>query len=740
MSNPHADFAGTIRETVAESTPSWAEPSSARTKRPNVVVVILDDTGWADFGCFGSEINTPTIDSLAASGVRFSNFNVTPLCSPTRASLLSGRNHHAIGMRFLADTDTGFPNSRGAIRPDVALLPQILRGEGYGTYLVGKWHLAPLHELTPAGPYQNWPLARGFDRYYGFLDGCTDQYEPELYEDNHPTAVPNRPGYHLSEDLADRASSYVRDHVAYRPHDPFYLQLALGATHAPFQAPREFIDRYVDTFTKGWDVTRRERLERQIELGLSPAGTTLTERVDGVQAWDDLDDEQRTVFAQLQAAFAGFLEHADTQLGRFLSELRTLGEYENTIVLVLSDNGASPEGGAGGDVDTNAPYSGVRRSASELLPLLDELGTSTGGAHYPTGWAMAGNTPFRRYKQFVDLGGVRSPLVFSWAAGNVDAGSVRPQFVHAIDIAPTLLELVGISAPNPMDGASVAAALSSASPQIGRPTQHWEMLGHRAVWHDGWRAVTRHHTGEPYDNDEWRLYDARNDFAESVDIAGSEPERLAEMQLLWWNAAHQHELFPLDDRPLHELIGIRGPVGLFAERQFVLRPGQSHVPLSSAVTGSNRSIDVTAHLLSDASAETGVVLSSGNVQGGFLLRIEAGHVVFEHSMLGELVSARSPQVMAPDAGTLGFRLTANADRSGDVDLVVDGDVVASVHLTQTSGHLSFWGMDVGNAPVSTFSEAQLQAVSDGLLDRIVVDVHPEPDDTFEYAEAILASE
>ncbi|PPL19773.1 arylsulfatase [Microterricola pindariensis] len=740
MSTSPAEFAGIIGETVADSTPSWAEPSSARAKRPNVVVVILDDTGWADFGCFGSEISTPTIDALAASGVRFSNFNVTPLCSPTRASLLSGRNHHAIGMRFLADTDTGFPNSRGAIRPDVALLPQILREEGYGTYLVGKWHLAPLHELTPAGPYQNWPLARGFDRYYGFLDGCTDQYEPELYEDNHPTAVPDRPNYHLSEDLADKAASYVRNHVAYRPHDPFYLQLALGATHAPFQAPREFIDRYVDTFTTGWDVTRRERLERQIELGLSPEGTTLTERVDGVAAWDELDDEQRTVFAQLQAAFAGFLEHADAQLGRFLNELSALGERDNTIVLVLSDNGASPEGGAGGDVDTNAPYSGVRRSAAELLPLLDELGSSTGGAHYPTGWAMAGNTPFRRYKQFVDLGGVRSPLVVSWPAGNVEAGSVRPQFVHAIDIAPTLLELLGVQPPAPMDGSSVAAALTSDSPEIGRSTQHWEMLGHRAIWHDGWRAVTRHVGGEPYENDEWRLYDARNDFAESIDIAASEPERLSELQGLWWKAAQAHDMFPLDDRPLHELIGIRGPVGLYAERQFVLRPGQGHVPLSSAVTGSNRSIDVTAHFLADASAEGGVLLSSGNVQGGFLLRCEAGRLVFEHSMLGEHVSVSSPEPLGAEVRTAGFRLTAHEDRTGDVELVVGDQVVASVHLGNTSAHLSFWGMDVGEAPVSTFSSAPLRPVSAGLLERIVVDVHPAADDALELAESILASE
>ncbi|GAA4380411.1 arylsulfatase [Paeniglutamicibacter cryotolerans] len=738
MNNPHTSFPGVIGTTAAESTPWWETPPAAGCPRPNVVMVILDDTGWSDFGCFGSEISTPVIDSLAAEGVRYSNFHVTPLCSPTRASLLTGRNHHSVGMRFLADTDTGFPNSRGAIRADVPMLPGILRSEGYGTYLVGKWHLAPLHEVTPAGPFRNWPLARGFDRYYGFMDGCTDQYEPELYEDNHQVPIPDTPGYHLSEDLVDKAGAYLRDHVAFRSGDPFYLQLAMGATHAPFQAPREFIDKYLDTFTKGWDATRRERLERQIELGVSPVGTVLTERVEGVAAWDELDDDQRTVFSALQAAFAGFLEHTDTQLGRLLGTLRELGAYENTIVMVMSDNGASPEGGPGGDVDTNAPYSGVRRTAAELIPLLGDLGTLTGGAHYPTGWAMAGNTPFRRYKQFVDLGGVRSPLVVSWPAGNVAAGSVSRDFIHAIDVAPTLLELAGITAPEPMDGASAAGTLHAEG--TGRPTQYWEMMGHRALWHEGWRAVTRHLPGEPYASDEWRLYDTAADFAEATDLSAEHPERLAAMRDLWWEAARENAIFPLDDRPLHEAIGVRGPVGLYADRQIVLRPGQGHVPLSSSVTGSNRDIDLTAHLGADSSRVTGVLLHSGNAQGGYLLRLEAGHLVFEHSMLRDHLVLVAPSPLEATARRAGFRLRAHPDGSGEVELVDGVLVVASARLARTSAHLSFWGLDVAHVPVSTFSAAELGNLEAGLLEKIVIDVHPAADDNREYADAILASE
>ncbi|WP_113718219.1 arylsulfatase [Arthrobacter dokdonensis] len=740
MNTIPAPFPGVIGTTTADSVPWWDTPDDSRCKAPNILMVILDDTGFSDFGCFGSEISTPVIDALAAGGVRYSNFHVTPLCSPTRASLLTGRNHHSVGMRFLADTDTGFPNSRGAIRPDVPMLPAILRDAGYGTYLVGKWHLAPLHEITPAGPFHNWPLSRGFEKYYGFMDGCTDQYEPELYQDNQQVPVPDTADYHLSEDLIDKAAGYVRDHVAFRPNDPFYLQLALGATHAPFQAPRVFIEKYLETFTKGWDATRRDRLERQIELGIAPAGTLLTERVEGIAGWDELDEDQRTVYSALQAAFAGFLDHADTQLGRLMATLRELGQEENTIVMVFSDNGASPEGGPGGDVDTNAPYSGVRRTAAEMLPLLEDLGTLTGGAHYPSGWAMAGNTPFRRYKQFVDLGGVRSPLVLSWPAGNLAAGTVSRDFVHAIDIAPTLLDLAGIPSPEQMDGASAAASLHPGPDPAGRPTQFWEMMGHRALWHEGWRAVTRHVAGADYEQDAWRLYDTANDFSEATDLAAAQPERLALLQQKWWEAAYANDVFPLDDRPLHEAIGVRGPVGLYSAARFVLRPGQGHVPLASAVTGSNRDVDVTAHLAADASVASGVLLHSGNAQGGYVLHLVGGHLVFEHSILKDHVVLISPEPLGAQVRDAGYRLTAHPDRTGDVELLAAGRVVARAKLAITSAHLSFWGMDVASVPVSTFSTAPLGKLDAGLLKKIVIEVHPAADDTREYADAILASE
>lgn len=740
MTTRQTDFLGTIRETFAESQPWWPEPAPSR--RPNVVVVVLDDTGWSDLGCFGSEIATPTIDALATNGAVFNQFHVTPLCSPTRAALLSGRNHHEIGMRFLADTDTGFPNSRGAIRPDVKLLPQILRENGYGTYLLGKWHLAPLHEITPAGPHHNWPLARGFDHYYGFLDGCTDQYEPELYEDNHAVPVPNGDDYHLTEDLADHAIQYLRDHVTYRSADPFYLQFATGATHAPFQAPRQFIERYVSEFTKGWDQTRVDRLNRQIETGLVPAGTELTERADGVRAWDALSDDEREVFAHLQAAFAGFLEHTDAQLARVFEEIAALGEHENTIVLLLSDNGASREGGPTGDVDSNAPYSGVRRTAAEQMSLVDAIGTLTGGAHYPEGWAMAGNTPFRQYKQFVDLGGVRSPLVISWPGHVAGPTQVRDQFVHAIDIAPTILELLGIEPETEMDGASIAPALDDHAAAVGRETQSWEMLGHRAVWHKGWKAVTQHNVGDDYADDTWRLYDTHSDFSERDDLAQAEPARLAEMQQQWWRAAHEQDMFPLDDRPLHLAIAARGPAGLYAQQRIVLRPGRSHVPLASAVTGSNRSLVATAHLDADPSSASGVLLSSGNAQGGYVLYLMRGELVFEHSMLGESIRIASHGALSATTRTVGFAIRTGDAAEAEFSLLTEGEFGDPVHVAQTSAHLSFWGLDVGRVPNTTFTTAFEPpfALPDGILNRIEFAISPEANDTTEYAEVLLASE
>ncbi|MCG3757119.1 arylsulfatase [Amycolatopsis sp. Poz14] len=712
---------GRIGRTVAESSSYWPEPPS-RPGAPNVVLVVLDDTGWSDFGCFGSEISTPAIDRLAAGGLRYTNFHVTPLCAPTRASLLTGRNHHAAGMRFLPSADTGFPNSRGRVHPGIELLPSRLRRDGYGTYLAGKWHLAPLPEISPAGPFGNWPLAKGFDRFYGFLDGCTDQYVPELYEDNHPVDPPGGADYHLSADLADRAIGFVRDHLAFRPGSPFFLQLALGATHAPFQVPRPYLERYLGVFEKGWDRTREDRLRRQRESGLVPPETELTERNPGVPAWDTLSAEQQRLAVHLQAAFAGFLEHADAQVGRVLDALRDWGILDDTIVLVLSDNGASPEGGAAGTADLNSAYGRVEQTLDQELARLDRIGGPDGPAHYPQGWASAGNTPFRRYKQFVDLGGIRSPLVVHWPAGIDGGGQTRNQFVHAIDIMPTLLELACLEPSGPVDGRSIAKTFADPDAPSARDTQYFEMLGHRAIWHRGWKAVTIHTPGASFDADTWRLYDTAADFSECHDIAAHRPELVNELRRLWEREAEANDVFPLDDRPLVTLLGLRAPQGLMALRRLVLRPGQSHVPLASRITGTDRSMRVDAGIRADAWPAEGVILASGGSYGGYVLYLLRQELVFEHLLLDERVTCRSgPIAEAP--GHLGFTLSRKPDRTAKVELFLGSETFGEALIPVAAGRLSCYGLDVGRdkgSQVSTAYQGEF-ALPDGVLESVTLE-------------------
>ena len=509
-------FGGTVGRTVAESRPHWHQPPKEKSDRPNVVLIVFDDLGWSDLGCFGSEIATPSVDALAAAGLRYAQFHVTPLCSPTRASLLTGRNHHRVGMRTLADIDTGFPNSRGRVHPDSPMLPKMLGAHGYASYLVGKWHLTPQHEITPAGPFDSWPLACGFDRFYGFLDGCTDQYTPELYRDNSAVDPPGNGNYHLSADLADQAIRYLADHAVFRAQQPFFLQFALGAPHAPLQAPKAYIERYADTFAMGWDQVRSQRLGRQIELGVVPAGTALADRNPEVEAWTALSGDERRLYLALQAAYAGFVEHADAQIGRVLAALDRFGQRDNTLVFVMSDNGASREGGRHGAVDINGPYSGHRDPPDRQLPAIDRIGSADGPAHYPEGWATVGNTPFRRYKTFVDLGGIRSPLVVSWPRAIGERGAVRYQFAHAVDIVATILDVAGVRPAKAIDGRTLTGTFTQASAPPPRRTQYWETFGHRAIWHDGWRAVTEHVKGTAYDVDRWRLYHTAADFSEEI--------------------------------------------------------------------------------------------------------------------------------------------------------------------------------------------------------------------------------
>ncbi len=550
---PSSGFAGVIGRTAADSKPAPLEVARARPGSPNFIYIVLDDTGFSDLGCYGSEIATPNMDALASGGLLYNNFHCKAICSPTRAALLTGRNSHAVGMKELAGEDQGYPHSRGRITPAAATVAQILRANGYSTLGVGKWHLVPRSDMSAAGARAHWPLQKGFDRWYGFLSGWTDQYRPDLVEDNHAVERPNRPGYHFSEDIVDKSIKMLDDHVAADPKKPFFLYLAFGATHAPIQVPKRYIDKYVSAFAKGWDRIREERYKRQLELGVIPPGTKLPPRNPGDPAWDDLSSEERAVFTRFMAAYAGFLEHTDEQIGRVVEFLKRRKLFENTVIFLLSDNGGAPEAGTKGGFAR--PY-GDRTTIPEMHQRLDELGTEKTQPLYQRPWAMASNTPFKFYKLWPYGGGVRTPFIVSWPGGIQKTGR-RRQFVDVIDITPTVLDIAGLEAPPvfdgvcqmPLQGKSIRATFNNPDAPNPRDTQYFELWGSRAIWHNGWAAIAIHTPGADFDHDRWELYHVETDFSESVDLAARHPEKLEQMKKLWWTEAAKNGALPLLEAP-----------------------------------------------------------------------------------------------------------------------------------------------------------------------------------------------
>jgi len=509
-------FGGEIRTTAKESRPWWPPRAKAPAGAPNILVILFDDVGFSDFGCYGSPIKTPTIDRLAAQGLRYTGFHTTAMCSTTRAALLTGRNHHSVGVGCLANFDSGFPGYRGKIVKEAGTLAEMLRPHAYRNYMVGKWHVTPLTEAGATGPFDGWPLGRGFDRFYGFMDAETDQYAPDLVRDNSSIDPPGSfaSGYHLTADLIDQSIGFLASHAAEQPDAPWLLWLALGACHAPHQAPLELIRSYDEVFADGWDIERDRRIARQKTMGIVPPSTRLPPRNDGVQAWESHSADERRFFTRLQAAFAAMLDHADQNLARLVAFLDQTGMLANTLVLVLSDNGASQEGGPLGFVNSSGPRNLRPEPFAEKLARIDDIGGPDTHSNFPLGWAMAANTPLRRYKQNTHGGGIRDPLVISWPQGIAARGELRHQFAHACDLAPTLLDIVGVTAPQeingvrqiPIEGTSFAASLKNAAAPAKTRPQYFEMFGHRGLWHAGWKAVAYHPPGTPYETDKWDYF------------------------------------------------------------------------------------------------------------------------------------------------------------------------------------------------------------------------------------------
>ncbi len=713
-------FGGRIGRFRADAQSWWPPPTRPPDGAPSIVTIVLDDVGFAQLGCYGSDIETPNIDLLAAGGLRYRNFHTTALCSPTRASLLTGRNHHSVGMGRVTDLATGFPGYDARIPPSAGMLPEMLVPAGYAAYAVGKWHLVPEEDLHLGSKRATWPLGRGFERFYGFFGGETNQFEPALTYDNHRIAPPRTTaeGYLLSEDLIDRAIEFVADLRHVQPDQPYFLHLALGACHSPHQAPRRWLDHYRGKFDQGWDVWRDETVDRQHRLGVVPEHVALSPRPDWVPAWDSLDADHRRLYARYMECFAAMLSHADEQIGRFVQFLAELGELDDTLVMVLSDNGASSEGGPTGSINDARPWNMADRPFAEALERIDEIGGPTVHNNYPWGWTVAGNTPFRRWKREVHEGGVCDPLIVHWPnrfdeLGEV-GGQIRPQYVHVVDLLPTMLEAAGVSAPGviggidqmPIEGVSIASTFASADADEVRTTQYFEMLGSRAIYHDGWKAVTfvSMMDGQTVsDDDVWELYDVRTDPAECDDRAAAEPERLQHMIDLWWGEAEAHQVLPLDSMPFFEAIG-RDPVSP-ARSHYRYWPGTGPVDEAAAVDIRSRThgVAVTVEIPSPAETTEGVLVSQGSGYGGWALWLAGGRLHYAHNFVGmEESRIVADRPVEPGRHILGVRYEHGTEgaRGGRATLLVDTEVVGSVEIpafTLTRWSITGDGLTVGRS-------------------------------------------
>lgn len=706
---------GTVGRTYQDSVPWWPTPRRPRPGSPDIVLVVLDDVGFGSLGCYGSEIATPTMDALARDGLRYTNFHVTALCSPTRASLLTGRNHHSVGMSLLSNADSGFPGKRGAVTHRAAMVPEVLRDQGYNTVALGKWHLAPLDQTTAAGPYDQWPLGRGFEQYYGFLEGLSDQFSPELVCDNHRVEPPRSPeqGYHLTADLVDKAIDFVADQKSIAPDKPYFMYLAFGAAHTPHQSPMEFRERYRGRYDEGWDVVRARRLDKQKELGLVPSDTQLSPRNEGVRSWDKLSLPEKATMARMQEAFAAMLEHTDAELARLLVHLERLGTRDNTLVVLISDNGASQEGGPLGTVNTIAYENGDEVSLQANVADLDEIGGPWCHSNYPWGWAQAGNTPLKRYKQNVHGGGVRAPLIISWPRVlSAVGGELRTQFHAVIDIAPTLLEITGSPMPEhydgvvqvPVHGTSMVYTFDDASVPSRRSTQYFEMYGHRAIYHDGWKAVAFHPRGDRYEDDRWELYHLATDFSECCDLAAAEPARLHELIGRWWSEAERYDVFPLDDRNFAqraaEYHSVASPQ---RRRDFTFYPGMSRVPGGVTPLIYDRSYRIDVHAQMSESDE-GVLVSQGDVNGGYVFYAADGELQYEYNHQGDRHHIAGPLGLSAGAHTLSMDFVRTGPLRGTATLLVDGSSVGETELPSTARYLIGWqGLVVGRDALSPVS-------------------------------------
>ncbi|PPJ61545.1 arylsulfatase [Cuspidothrix issatschenkoi] len=717
---PGTTFPGVIGRTVDKSSPAWPEPLRAKEGTPNVLFIVFDDTGFGQFGCYGSPIKTPNLDALAANGLRYNNLHTTALCSPTRSCLLTGRNHHSNAMSCITEGSTGYPGGNGNIPFENGFLSEILLQKGYNTYALGKWHLTPSDQLSAAGPYDRWPLGRGFERFYGFLGGETHQYYPDLVYDNHTVKPEKTPaeGYHLTEDLTDKAISFIADAKQVAPNKPFFMYFCPGAMHAPHHVPKEWADAYAGQFDDGWEAYREKVFARQQEMGIVPSDAELSRHDPDVPHWDTLPADEKRLYARMMEVYAGFLTHTDHHIGRLLDFLKSIGEFENTVIMVISDNGASSEGGPTGSVNENLFFNNVPESLEENLKALDKLGSAETFNHYAWGWTWAGNTPFRRWKRETYRGGISDPLIVHWSQGIEAKGEIRTQYAHAIDLVPTVLELLEIEPPttikgvtqSPIEGVSFAHTFNHSNAPTKHITQYFEMMGHRSLYYDGWRAVCpwpgpsfteagqffgeaiSAETLTDLDTHHWELYHVASDFAENHNIAADNRPKLIEMIATWYVEAGKYNVLPVDGRGVQRIAEERPQLAVNPSR-YVYYPDTQAIPAGSAVRVLNRPHSITADVEIPPGGAEGILLAHGGNDSGYSFYVQNGKLHWVHNYVGRSlyhVESRSSVPAGRHQLRFEFKVTGQPDLAkgkgtpGRAQLYIDEKLVGQIDVPVTT--------------------------------------------------------
>lgn len=754
---PYYGFGGTANTTVGASIPWWPTPTAQGTQpgvkpppshatpsnAPNIVVVLADDLGYSDVGAFGSEIPTPSLDKLAQNGLRFRNYTTHSLCSPTRAALLTGLNGHSAGVGFIADGNPGFPGYAGEIQKNVVTIAEILRDYGYSTIATGKWHLTQTANRVKDGPYDSWPLQRGFDRYYGFLDGETHPQHPHaLYEGNQRVTIDQFPHDFNTSDLwTSKAIEYVKAAKTANPNKPFFLYLADNAVHAPLNPREDLLKKVRGQYAQGWDAVRAARFQKQKDLGLIPSNTVLPPLNPGVSSWSSLSDSDKQLYARYQEAYAAFVSTLDRNFGRLYSYLESSGQLDNTIIVFASDNGGSQEGGLQGTTIALKTLFGGPTDKAFDLTRFDKIGTEETSPHYPLGWATVSNTPFRGYKQNTVAGGRRVPLIVSWPGHITDKGAIRSQFAHVTDITPTLLEVAGIPHPDtfngvpvkPLEGTSFAYLLNAANANAAahHTEQYYELAGNRGYYKDGWFAVTQHTTGTAFAETEWQLYNLNDDFSETNNLAASNPAKVTELSTAFTNAAWQNQVYPQFQGSVQLVTSYQAPylasriqAKTFANGGWAEQPDITPLinpywnPFGSSTTGTvHTSGDFTIQAtVNYATGNKGTVFAIGGDDLGSILYIENGQLAFENVAFGTWT--KFPRVnLTPGNLNIEFKLQAAAynpanglnSGGGQGSLYVNGALVASGTLPAWSANTASFlgesldGLDIGKdrrAPVS----------------------------------------